>query len=132
MVKKYKIKLDLYFDKVYVFVGDTTEEAIKYVEKLYKIKFETGSEGFEALTSTLFNKNKNITEEVMMINKKTSGSTLSHEVIHSAWGILSYHLVKVDEDNHEALAYLAGYLFKEIEKILKKHGIRTKSNKKFK
>ena len=45
-----------------------------------------------------------------------SVSTLSHECVHIAWKILDRAGVEVYCDNHEALAYLVGWLSKEIEK----------------
>ena len=36
-----------------------------------------------------------------------------HESIHAAWSILDMVGVKVKAKNHEALAYLAGHIFKE-------------------
>lgn len=36
-------------------------------------------------------------------------NTVSHECVHAAWRTLQTHGVWVEEDNHEALAYLVGY-----------------------
>lgn len=40
-------------------------------------------------------------------------SIVCHEAIHAAWAILDMVGVKVKARNHEALAYLAGHIFKD-------------------
>lgn len=121
MVKEHKIGVDVYGNTLHVFIGDTPEESIKYVEKKYDVTFDIEASELDGLTTSLTNKKLGRTDEILMIGKDCAKGTLSHEVIHSAWSILDYHYVKVDADNHEALAYLAGYFFKEVEKILKKY-----------
>ena len=37
-------------------------------------------------------------------------SVVAHEAVHAAWRILALAGVKFDEDNHEAFAYLVGYI----------------------
>ena len=45
--------------------------------------------------------------------------TLCHESVHAAWHILETALVKVDVNNHEALAYLTDWIFDASQKCLK-------------
>ena len=51
---------------------------------------------------------------------KTVGEFLTHESIHCAWEILKVCGVVVDADNHEALSYLAEYVYRMARKILLK------------
>lgn len=51
---------------------------------------------------------------------KTIGEFIAHESIHAAWEILKVCGVIVDGDNHEALAYLAEFIYREIRRILLK------------
>jgi hypothetical protein len=43
---------------------------------------------------------------------------LAHEALHAAWYILEEVGVDVSADNHEALAYLTGYIAGQIESML--------------
>ena len=47
-------------------------------------------------------------------------STLAHETLHTAWGILDTCGVEVNFDNHEALAYLQTQIFEKLFKKLEK------------
>lgn len=47
--------------------------------------------------------------------------TLNHECVHAAWRILELVGVKVSVDNQEPLAYLAGWLSKEVNKFMMAH-----------
>jgi len=46
-------------------------------------------------------------------------STLSHEAVHVSYMMLELVGVEHDAQNHEALAYLQGYIFKEVAQVLK-------------
>lgn len=39
--------------------------------------------------------------------------TIAHEALHIAWYLLEFKGVKVDMNNHEALAYLQQYVFQQ-------------------
>lgn len=47
--------------------------------------------------------------------------TLTHECVHAAWRILERVGVTVSVDNQEPLAYLAGWLSKEVNKFMMAH-----------
>lgn len=49
-------------------------------------------------------------------NELTNRNTLAHETLHAAWRILDMVGVKVAADNHEALAYLVGWVAGELDK----------------
>ena len=130
MTKEYKVQIQIYGNTLHVYVGENIEDIVKYVENKYKIEFEEGTDTMDALTANLVNKKKKRTDHVMLLPKNTNGSILAHECVHSAYSILDYHFVKITPDNDEALAYLVGYLYREIINILDKHGkTKSKSNK---
>lgn len=54
---------------------------------------------------------------------KSIGEFVAHESIHCAWEILKVCGVVVDADNHEALAYLAEYVYNQVFKILKRENL---------
>lgn len=45
--------------------------------------------------------------------------TLCHESVHAAWFVLDCARIKVEVDNHEALAYLTDWIFHTASKCLK-------------
>lgn len=47
--------------------------------------------------------------------------TLTHECVHAAWRVLELVGVKSDVDNQEPLAYLAGWLSKEVNRFMMAH-----------
>ena len=49
--------------------------------------------------------------------REPSPSLVMHEAIHSAWDVLNHVGIRVDHDNHEALTYLAEYIFTETLKL---------------
>lgn len=50
-----------------------------------------------------------------------SADTLTHECIHAAWRILDLVGVKVSSKNHEPLAYIAGWLSREVNNFMCDH-----------
>lgn len=46
-----------------------------------------------------------------------NADTISHESVHAAWKVLEIVGIKVDHENHEALAYLTGWISNEINKF---------------
>lgn len=46
----------------------------------------------------------------------TSRNTLAHETLHAAWRVLDMVGAQVDAHNHEALAYLVGWIAEELDK----------------
>lgn len=47
--------------------------------------------------------------------------TLTHECVHAAWRVLELVGVKSDVDNQEPLAYLVGWLSKEVNRFMMAH-----------
>jgi len=52
---------------------------------------------------------------VMYIHEGCRVETKARECLHIAWYLLSCKGIRVDEDNHEALAYLQAHLFRKLE-----------------
>lgn len=50
--------------------------------------------------------------------RKRIGEFVTHESIHAAFEILKTCGIKVDESNHEALAYLTEYIYSKVTEIL--------------
>ncbi len=50
-------------------------------------------------------------------SKESFLQTICHEAIHAAWSVLDLAMVKVDRENHEALAYLTDWIFRETLKL---------------
>lgn len=59
---------------------------------------------------------------------KTLGEFVAHESIHCAWEILKVCGVVVEADNHEALAYLAEYVYNQVFKILKREKLANEKD----
>lgn len=49
--------------------------------------------------------------------RSESANTIAHEALHAAWRILDEVGVTVDKPNHEALAYLLGWVVDQIESM---------------
>ena len=83
-------------------------------------KDELEDETWDAMTAHVYNKNKNI-GGLMVIFKNSeclTSSNITHESIHVAMDILDYVGVKIDYDNQEPLAYLAGWVTECVYKVI--------------
>ncbi|MBV6817519.1 hypothetical protein KWG64_06140 [Rahnella sp. PD12R] len=47
--------------------------------------------------------------------------TLTHECVHAAWRVLELVGIKVSVDNQEPLAYLAGWLSRQVNNFMMNH-----------
>lgn len=56
---------------------------------------------------------------IMVVKPDCDDTTLFHECLHAAWYVLALFGVGINVDNHEALAYMQGYLFGEIKERIK-------------
>ncbi|MEQ5123434.1 hypothetical protein [Morganella morganii] len=54
--------------------------------------------------------------------------TLTHECVHAAWRVLELVGINVSVDNQEPLAYLAGWLSRQVNNFMMSH-IEQKNNK---
>ncbi len=66
--------------------------------------------------------------DVLLFEKRHD--TIAHEALHAAWSCLERTGVEVDRDNHEALAYVMGYIVAEIYKGYERYEQKTKAAKK--
>ena len=67
--------------------------------------------------------------EIVLL-KETSANTIAHECVHAAENMLDHAGVKHSPDNHEALAYLVGYLAEICDNVVKTHNKNKKKGKK--
>lgn len=83
-------------------------------EKYYKCHMDCDQS--EAFVQTLNLTGTNRTEIVICFKgpQYCTINTITHEVLHAAWRVLNHVGVKVDSGNHEALAYLVGYLAENV------------------
>jgi hypothetical protein len=59
----------------------------------------------------------------LLLNPKyINMNTLAHEILHLTFRILEWREIRVNNDNQEPAAYLNGWLWERIEKVLKKRG----------
>jgi hypothetical protein len=116
-VKKHKIQIPIYGDRIIVYIADSIMPAVEKAEEEYECDLGI-NETYEAVHILLTNKKTNEKENIILLPTKVSSSILAHEAIHAAYSILDYAHVKVDSDNHEALTYLVGYIMEEISKVI--------------
>jgi len=56
-----------------------------------------------------------------------NAETLTHECVHAAWRVLELVGITVSVDNQEPLAYLAGWLSRQVNNFMMNH-VEEKSN----
>jgi len=106
MIKKtveipiYKGKLTIIFDK-----------DLSYVQKKYKT-IDLNNYG------AVFISNENNFKEYVVSFETEDLGTIAHEVIHLKNQIFKDCMMSLDVDNDEAEAYLVGWLYREIHKVL--------------
>ena len=108
------LKLDIPIYHQELVVASDPDELIKYVEDTYQ-NSEISHHVEDFVNSCLggfihFATGNN--HQAFLLFAPNAG-VLCHESVHAAWGILDYVCVKVNAKNHEALAYLTGYIFEE-------------------
>lgn len=74
---------------------------------------EVFTEGSEAISHTH-------TQGVYLAFRDSNPNSVTHECVHAAWRVLHWNNVKVSRTNHEALAYVAGWLAEQVTAFLKK------------
>ena len=104
MVKK-KIKIPIYLDKLLIVQTDDFES----IQKKYKL------EGIVDYCAVTFQCDKKI---VVVFNSKVDSSIVAHEALHICSYIFKNVGADFDRDNDESLAYLLGYIVKEISKVI--------------
>lgn len=61
---------------------------------------------------------------IVMVFRTYDADTVTHECIHAAWDVLDWAGIKVDRDNHEALAYVAGFIAGKVDQLKKVHDVK--------
>lgn len=83
-------------------------------EKYYKCHME--GESLAAFVQVMNHTGSGITEIAICFSGPDccTINTITHELVHAAWRVLDHVGVTVDSGNHEAFAYLVGYLAENI------------------
>lgn len=105
MIKK-RIKIPIYLDKLLIIQTDNFEK----IQKKYKL------EGIADYCAITFQMDKEI---VVVFNSKVDSSIVAHEALHVCSFIFKNVGADFDRDNDENLAYLLGYIVKEVGKVIK-------------
>lgn len=108
-MKKTTIDIPIYQCKLTIII----DKDLSYVEKKYNT---TSLSNYGAITMRVPNK----FSEYIMAFEYSEGSIIAHEIVHLKNYIYQDKGIELDRFNDEPEAYLIGWLFKEIEKILKK------------
>lgn len=87
----------------------------KYAVEFYSIP---GCDGVAFVNTMELNGEKEICVVFKDAVNHYSTSVICHEVIHAAWRVLDIVGIKVSFSNHEALAYLADWMFTFIQDSL--------------
>lgn len=109
MITKKIIKVPIFEFKLRVVVFDDTKEAIEWCPEWFK-------EGYSALTLEHIDCSK----ATIIIPSKYYGSTV-HELEHVKNLIFKAKGIKPDINNDEVDAYLIGWLYEQVDKIVKRH-----------
>ena len=128
-----------YNQDVWVVIGNSASDAIKYINEKFKDnidKLDNDGErcmGFQWKThypSGIYEKARFFVFINLEASKKST--VIEHELIHLTWDILSHVGVRLSPSNHEAQTYLFDHLLKQLK--LKLHGRvnnrRTQKSKK--
>ena len=112
-----KIQVPIY--NQLIVASDSPEALLKYMKRTYKGDIDLHSHVEKFLFTThgaCMQLGDDETGESLFLLMAPELSTLCHESIHAAWGVLSYAGVECTSENHEQLAYLSGYIFEEFLK----------------
>jgi hypothetical protein len=116
MKPDYKFRVPIYHDsQIYLFFDERRFKEFVDKNTAYNVDKIGAINGY-----SMWNTN-NTQTHFAIYTVPTCTSTIYHESLHISWWILENHNVKIDEDNHEALTYLQGYIAEEIIKRSKKY-----------
>jgi hypothetical protein len=121
-----KIKIPMYGFILYIGIGKWKNVRKEFIKKtnIYPDK----EEQYAATYTSCYFKGTDVLMDVGLLylhpRKKLKHyiKSAAHEIDHATWRILECVSVECDNDNHEAHAYLMGYLMNTIFKILKQKG----------
>lgn len=113
----YKKKIPIYFGELLVIFNDDFEE----VTKKYRLDIEEPNNcgGWSIQMSN----GLGATRYMIILQKTTRHSIISHEALHTVNRILFDRGIESDYSNDEAECYLIGYIIKEIYTFAKKNDI---------
>lgn len=121
ILKVRELDIPIYGGKVTVILFLNTWD--KVIKHLRKKGFDTKEyENWDNILGLQFSQYINGSKKFVVIIENTDniGDTIVHELFHLTQDILEYRGVNfIREDPNEAYAYLIGYLYGQVEKILK-------------
>ena len=112
-IKLYRSEIELYIGKTHNNIYKITK---RHGKKHYKF-LSSFSDGF-CFACCLNNKNEKVF--IVSMDKKAKSEEVFHESLHLSYYILDNAGVKYDVDNHEAIAYLQGYIARKIKRQIRK------------
>lgn len=120
-IKIKRIPIPIYGDKVELFYG-SNDAFIEVIRDKYKYTFDNFDSYVNGYSCVLEKTTGKYTDILMIIfiredvipGTRDKIHTIHHESIHVAWNILGRVGVKIDEDNHETLTHLEGYIASKV------------------
>ena len=115
-----KIKVKIYRSEIELYIGKAKDNVRKLVNRHGK-KCNSFLRPFSSAYcfACYFETKKRGTNFVLSINKNSCSEDIYHEALHISYYILDYVCVKHKVGNHEALAYLQGYIATKVKRHLK-------------
>lgn len=107
-----KIKIPIYYGTLHIIITDGDMDK---VAKKYGIKEDVGNYG----AFVWDNYKKGVSQYYICIEEGCKGDLLMHEIIHLVNAVFIHIGAKLDPNNDEPQAYLAGWFYKNIKKHLK-------------
>jgi hypothetical protein len=117
-----QLNIPIYNNVIHVYLyPNEIKEATDILEKKYSGVNLDDCMFIDAFVYEFINKTEIAHDLVMVLPFNVKNKIIAHEAIHAAWNILEFAGVTINNDNHEALAYLVGFLIDGIETILENH-----------
>lgn len=110
MTKETPIKIPIYTGWLSVVISDDFE----YVCKKYNVDMDAAYSGAFVWTQ----ENGRVTNFCIALKPNASNKYIAHECVHLCNNIFNIHDIKPDAHNDEPQAYLTGWLFEQVEKVL--------------
>tara|TARA_R110000851_G_scaffold74597_5_gene164493 strand:- start:6481 stop:6858 length:378 start_codon:yes stop_codon:yes gene_type:complete len=117
--KKLIVKVDIPIYHHQIVASNDADALVDYVREVYKdpeIVNHVDEFVHSCMGCFIHFETPNGHQALLLLAPNTA--TLCHESVHAAWGILDHAGVKVKAKNHEALAYLTGFIFEECHREL--------------
>lgn len=113
---KYIIDIPIYSQELEVYFTRK-----KFMRRIKELGIEESISPHRLIISeslTCFTDSNGYYYAILRLSKRTKASTLAHEMVHVAYRLLGVVGVKLEPENHEALAYLVGYLVRSYYEMM--------------